>query len=275
MQLTGKRIGTAAAVAGLLAMVLLQLLPFWVAITTALKPMDDLSPQMFLPAQVYLENFATAIGDGNILQAVVNSVVVTGVSTALTCILGALTAYPLARRLTRVNKAVMLFILSLLMIPPLSIMVPLYSMLVQMNGVNTYWGIILVMVTGHLPLSVFLYSSFLRNVPVSLEEAATIDGANLIQTLTRIVFPLLKPVTATVAILAGVSIWNDYSLSVFILTDPSVRTIAPAVGAFFSQESSNLGAAAAASLIALTPVLLAYLFLQKFFMKGMVAGAEK
>jgi len=275
MQFTAKRIGMVAAAAGLLLMIVLQLLPFWVAITTALKPMTDLSPQLFLPAEMYLGNFATAITDGNILQSVLNSVLVTGVSTGMVCILGAVTAYPLARRLSRLNKAVSLFILSLLMIPPLSIMVPLYSMLVQLHGVNTYWGIILVMVTGHLPLSVFLYSSFLRNIPLSLEEAATIDGANLMQILTRIVFPLLKPVTATVAILAGVSIWNDYSLSVFILTDPAVRTIAPAVGAFFSQESSNLGAAAAASLIALTPVLVAYLFLQKFFMKGMVAGAEK
>ncbi|MGM9471339.1 carbohydrate ABC transporter permease [Pseudarthrobacter sp. YS3] len=275
MQLTKKRLGAAAAVLGLLLMVVLQLLPFWVALTTALKPMTDLSPQLFMPAEIYLGNFSTAMAEGNIVQAVLNSILVTGISTVLVCFLGALAAYPLARRLTRLNKGVMLFILSLLMIPPLSIMVPLYAMLTQLHGVNTYWGIILVMVTGHLPLSVFLYSSFLRNIPLSLEEAATIDGANLIQTLFRIVFPLLKPVTATVAILAGVSIWNDYSLSVFILTDPAVRTIAPAVGAFFSQESSNLGAAAAASLMALTPVLIAYLFLQKFFMKGMVAGAEK
>ncbi len=269
------RPGLIAGGAGLTMMVLLQMLPFWVAITTAFKPITDLSPQMFFPGNVDWGNFATAISDGNILQAVVNGVIVTGVSTALVCTLGALTAYPLARRVTRLNKGILLFILSLLMIPPLSIMVPLYSMLTQMNGVNTYWGIIVVMVTLHLPVSVFLYSSFLRNVPRALEEAATIDGANLIQTLVRIVFPLLKPVTATVAILAGVSIWNDYSLSVFFLTDPAVRTVAPAVGAFFSQESSNLGAAAAASLIALAPVLLAYLFLQKYFMKGMVAGAEK
>lgn len=269
------RPGLIAAGAALVAMVLLQMLPFWVAVTTALKPMSDLSPQMFLPGAIYWGNFATAVTDGGILQAVLNSVVVTGVSTALVCVLGALAAYPLARRATRLNKGVMLFILSLLMIPPLSIMVPLYSMLTDINGVNTYWGIILVMVTLHLPVSVFLYSQFLRGVPVALEEAATIDGANLMQTLVRVVFPLLKPVTATVAILAGVSIWNDYSLSVFFLTDPSVRTIAPAVGAFFSQEGSNLGAAAAASLIALAPVLIAYLFLQKYFMKGMVAGAEK
>ena len=270
-----KRLTAVIIALALLAMVVVQLVPFYVALTTALKPKTDLSSQLVLPNSFYLGNFVSALGQGNILRAVFNSVVITGISTLLVCIIGALAAYPLARRLSRLNKAVMLLIISLIMIPPLSILVPLYSMLNQLHAVNTYWGIILVMVTGQLPLSIFLYASFLRTIPVSLEEAATIDGANLMQVLFRVVFPLLKPVTATVVILAGVAIWNEYALSVYILTDPSVQTIAPAIGSFFSQQTSNLGAEAAASLVAVTPVLIAYLFLQKFFMKGMVAGAEK
>lgn len=261
--------------AALVLMVLIQLLPFYVAVTTAFKPMTDLSSQLLPPTRLDLSNFATAFVNGNILRAIFNSILITSVSTALVCFLGALAAYPLARRINRVNKTVLLLIISMIMIPPLSILVPLYSMLTQMHAVNTYWGVILVMVTGQLPLSIFLYSAFLRTIPTSLEEAATIDGANLVQVLFRIVFPLLKPVTATVVILAGVAIWNEYALSLYLLTDPKVQTIAPAVSSFFSQNSSNLGAAAAASLIALIPVLIAYLFLQKFFMKGMVAGAEK
>ena len=117
--------------------------------------------------------------------------------------------------------------------------------------------------------------AFLRTIPSSLEEAAKLDGANLFQTLFYIVFPLLKPVTATVVILTGIATWNEYALSAFILTKPDVQTIAPAIASFFSTQSSNLGAAAAASLLALVPVLVAYLFLQQWFMKGMVAGAEK
>lgn len=261
--------------AGLLMMIIVQVLPFYVALTTAGKPKSDLSPQWSPPTGIYLDNFVTAITAGHIGRAVINSVVVTGASVLLVCLLGALAAYPLARRSTMVNKIVLAFILALLMIPPLSILVPLYTMLSDLGGVNTYWGIILVMVAQELPLSVFLYTAFVRSVPISLEDAARIDGANVLQTFFRIVFPLLKPVTATVLILTGVHIWNEYALSVFLLTDPAVQTIAPAVGAFFSQQTSNLGAAAAASLMGVVPVLVAYLFLQKYFVKGMVAGAEK
>jgi raffinose/stachyose/melibiose transport system permease protein len=131
------------------------------------------------------------------------------------------------------------------------------------------------MVAGQLPLSIFLYASFIGTIPISLEEAATVDGANRFQVFFRIVLPLLRPVTATVMILTGVFIWNDYQMSLYMLTTSDMRTIAPAIGAFFSQQSNNLGAAAAASLIGLLPILVAYLFLQRYFMKGMLAGAEK
>jgi raffinose/stachyose/melibiose transport system permease protein len=115
----------------------------------------------------------------------------------------------------------------------------------------------------------------MRSLPISVEEAATVDGANRMQLLFGIVFPMLKPVTATVIILTGVAVWNEFALSGYILTSPQMQTIAPAIASFFSVQSSNLPAAAAASLMAMLPVLVAYLFLQKYFIKGMVAGAEK
>lgn len=260
----------------LLAMVVLQLLPFYVAATTALKERTDLSSTWLPPLDgVFLGNFATAIDDGNILQSILNSAIVTGVSTMLVCILGALAAYPLARRTTGLNKFVTAGILALIMVPPLSILVPLYTMLNQMGALNTYWGIIAVMVSTELPLAIFFYTAFMRSLPISVEEAATVDGANMFQTFFLVVLPVLKPVTATVAILTGVSIWNEYALASFILTDPALRTIAPSIASFFSTQSSNLGAAAAASLLAVLPILVAYLFLQRYFIKGMVAGSEK
>ena len=260
----------------LLAMVVLQLVPFYLASTTALKERTDLSSTWLPPIDgVFLGNFATAISDGDILQSIINSAIVTGVATVLVCLLGALAAYPLARRDTKLNKVVIAGILALIMVPPLSILVPLYSMLNQMQAINTYWGIIAVMLSTHLPLAIFFYTAFMRSLPISVEEAATVDGANMFQAFFLIVLPMLKPVTATVAILTGVSTWNEYALSSFILTDPALRTIAPSIASFFSAQSSNLGAAAAASLMAVVPVLIAYIFLQRYFIKGMVAGSEK
>lgn len=254
---------------------LLQLLPFYFGVTTASKPKTDLSSPWILPAEIHWANFQTAMQQGHILQAIGNSALVTVVSTALVCVLGAFTAYPLARRITRGNQLVYACIIGLIMIPPLSVLVPLYTLMKDLDGLNTHWGIIVLMVTGNLPLAVFLYTAFMRSLPVSIEEAATVDGAGPVQVLLRIVFPMLRPVTATVAILAGVGIWNEFALSTYFLRTDETRTIAPAVAGFFAAQGSNPGAAAAAALLSVVPVLLAYLFLQRSFIKGMVAGSLK
>ena len=261
---------------GLLIAVVAQLLPFYIALTTSLKPRTDLSSQWLFPTDgVYWQNFAVAINDGGILMAIGNSAIITLVSTVFICVLGALAAYPLARRKTLGNKIVFAGIIAMIMVPPLSILVPLYSLLNQIGGTNTYWGAVVIMVTTQLPLAVFLYAAFMRGLPIAIEEAATVDGANLLQLLFRIVFPMLKPVTATVIILTSVTVWNEYALSVFVLRDPAVRTIAPTISTFFASQGSNLGAAAAAALLSVIPVLLAYLVLQRYFIKGMVAGSDK
>ncbi|PJJ72085.1 raffinose/stachyose/melibiose transport system permease protein [Diaminobutyricimonas aerilata] len=258
-----------------LLIVVLQLVPFYVAITTSLKAKTDLSPQWSLPTtNLVWSNFVQAVTDGGILRAMGNSVLVAGVSTLFVCLLGAIAAYPLARRRSRFNSGILAVNVGLMMVPALSILVPLYSMLADMRALNTYWGVILVMIATNLPLAIFLYSSFMRSLPVSVEEAARIDGANLFQTLAYVVIPMLKPVTATVGIITGVGVWNEYALSGYILSTPETQTIAPAIASFFSIQSSNLPAATAASLIAVVPVVVAYLFLQKYFVRGLV-GAEK
>ena len=270
------RVGRAAIGAFVAVIVLIQVMPFYVALTTALKPKTDLSSRLSLPSGgIHWKNFSLAIADGHILSSIGNSAVVTVATTVIVCVFGALAAYPLARRRTRTNSLVLLGILGLMMIPPLSVLVPLYSLLNQMGGINTYWGVVLVLANMQLPLAIFLYANFIRGLPASIEEAARVDGANRVQVLVHIVFPMLKPVTATVVILTSVATWNEYALSVYLLTDPTKQTIAPAISSFFSIQSSNLGAASAASLLAVLPILVVYLFLQQYFIKGMVAGAEK
>lgn len=260
----------------LLLFIVIQLTPFYIAMTVSAKPRTDLSSRWLPPTDgVYWENYERAIDRGNMLSAIKNSVIITAVSTFFVCLIGCMAGYPLARIKSRWNKVVMLIILGVIMVPPLSTLVPLYTMMNKMEAVNTYWGMILIMITGQLPLSIFLYASFISTLPSSLEEAAVIDGANYIQIFFRIILPLMKPVTATVMILAGTFIWNEYQMSLYMLTTSDMRTITTAIGAFFSQQSSNLGAAAAASLMGMLPILIAYLFLQQYFMKGMVAGAEK
>lgn len=255
---------------------LCQLLPFYLAITTSLKPADDMSSALIpRTSDLAWDNWVSAVTEGGILTSVVNSIIVTVCTTILVCVLGAAAAYPLARRTTRLNKFVSAFILSMMMIPPLSILVPLYSFLVKLNGANTYWGVVLVLTATNLPLSVFLYTAFIRAIPRAIDEAGTIDGANKFQVFIRLILPMLKPVTATVVIMTGSTVWNDYALSSYILTDPEVQTIAPRVASFFSANTNNLGIAAAAALIAAAPMVIAYLFLQRYFIAGMIAGSVK
>lgn len=255
---------------------LVQLMPFYIATTTAIKPKTDLSSRWDMPEDgIYLENFEVAIERGKILTAMKNSAVVTVVSVVFVCFLGSLAAYPLARMKNFASKFITIFILGVMMVPPLSTLVPLLTMMNKLNAVNTYFGIILIMITGQLPLSIFLYKNFIAGIPISLEEAARIDGANYLQIYKNIIFPIMKPVTASVVILAGTFIWNDYQMSLYMLTSSDKRTITTAVGSFFSQNGSNLGAATAAALIGVVPIVVAYIFLQKYFMKGMVDGAVK
>ena len=169
---------------------LLQLLPFWLAICTASKPATDLSSTL-VPRTKDIEwsNFTLAITEGGVLRAMVNSAIITVCATVLTCVIGAMAAYPLARRLSKFNKVVSTVILSLMMIPPLSVLVPVYSMMVKIGGVNTYWGIILLSTAGNLPLAIFLYTSFIKAIPVSIDEAGMIDGANRATIFFRLIMP--------------------------------------------------------------------------------------
>lgn len=267
-----RRLGHAGIALFLLIAIIVELTPFYTALTTAFKAKTDLSPQWLLPspARVYLHNFTSAVQDAGILHAMMNSAIVTVCCTVLLCLLGAMAAYPLARRASRLNKAILGVVMAIMMIPPLSTLVPLYTLVVHLGGINTYWGPVLVLTAGALPMSIFFYTSFMRSLPVSIEEAGMVDGANTFQVLLHVVIPMLRPVTATVAIVNGLGIWNEYALSQYLMNDPSVRTVAPSIATFFSSSTGNLPAAAAASLISVVPVLVAYIFLQRYFVQGTV-----
>ncbi len=253
----------------------ISFIPFYITINVAFKPMTDMSSRWLLPKELYWGNFITAIETANILDAMKNSLIITVCSVTIIVLVGAMAAYPLARIRDRLNRGILNLILAIMMVPPLSILVPLYSNLSKMGGISTFWGIIIIIATFQLPLSIFIYSNFIISIPVAIDEAARIDGCTDFQIYRKIILPLLKPVTATVIILTGVSAWNDYQFSLFFLQDPKMRTVTLAISSFFSQSSSNLNAAAAAALMAIIPVVIIYLMLQKFFVQGMVDSAIK
>lgn len=254
---------------------IVYLVPFYLLINVALKQSSDTSSYWKLPDYLYLDNFKQAIVEGEVLRALGNTVLITVFAVVLIVLCGAFAAYPLARNKSRVNKGIKSFVLGVMMVPPLSILVSLYSTLVDLHGVNTYWGIVLVLVTFELPLSIFLYTNFISSIPRALDEAACIDGCGPIRTFFSIILPQLKPVTASVVILTAVHCWNDYQFSLYFLQASKMRTIPLAIASFFSQTTSNLHAASAGALMAVLPMMLIFLFLQKYFIQGMVDSAVK
>jgi len=249
--------------------------PLYVLVGVAFKSTSDMSSLWILPSYIEKGNFFTAFHEGKLIQSMFNSMMITAISVVLIVFVGALASYPLSRVKTRLNGFIKAFVLGIMIVPPLSILVPLYETLVNLGGVNNYWGIILTLLTFELPLSIFLFSNFIVSIPVALDEAASIDGCGPIKSFFAIIMPQLKPVTASVIILCGVHSWNDYQFSLYLLQDPTYKTITLAISSFFSQTTSNLNAAAAFALLAILPISLLFILLQKYFIKGMVDSAIK
>ena len=254
---------------------MLQLVPLYITITVSLKPQTDVSSYWKLPTVPYFQNFLTAFETGRLLVAFTNTFIITLFSTLTVLLLATMAAYPIARYPSKFNKVVRTFFLSIMMIPALSLLVPIYVLLLRIGGISKYQGIVPVHVAFNLPLAVYMISNFIKTIPSELDEAALIDGCSVFSIFYRIIIPLLKPVMVSVIILTAVPVWNDYQYSVYFLQRPQIRVITLAVGSFFQQSGSNPNVAAAAALMVIIPIVLLYLLLQRYFIKGMVDGAIK
>ena len=249
--------------------------PFYVMITMCLKDRTDLSSRWAFPATISLDNFVRGWNHANLPLAFKNNIIITVCSSVLIVLIGAFAGYPLARRKTRLNNTISRLSMGIMMVPPLAILVPIYSTLSKMHGVSTYWGIIALLVTFNLPLSIYLFSNFIRSIPSALDEAAEIDGCGYGRAFFKIILPQLKPVIASVIIMCGLGCWNDYSFSLYVMQSPEKQTLTLVVSSFFSQNDNDLNAAAAVALMAVAPLIIAYLCLQKYFVQGMVDSAVK
>ncbi|KRE48419.1 carbohydrate ABC transporter permease [Paenibacillus sp. Soil724D2] len=254
---------------------LIHIVPFYLLITTSLKPKTDISSKWLLPKSIDWSNFTIAWEQAQLGQAFINNTIITVFSLILIIIVGACAAYPLSRYQTKLNKTVYMVFLSALILPGLTILVPLYRMMIDIHAMNTYWGVILLQLTFSLPMTIFLYTGFIGTIPRELDEAAMIDGMGRLHLFFRIILPLLKPITATVTIMTGVGIWNDYRFSLFFMQKAEMHTVTVGLASFFSNNTDNVGWVAAGSLIAALPLILLYLFLQRFFITGLASGAVK
>lgn len=249
--------------------------PFYIMINMSLKTLSDRSSRWMPALHPHFENYVTAMEHGNLMSAMWNTFQITALSVIIIVVAGAMAAYPLARKASRKNQIILTFIVGVMMVPQLSILVPLYKEMVALKGINKLWGIVIVSATFHLPMAIYMYSNFIRSIPKELDEAAMIDGCSRMQAFFRVILPCLKSTTVSVIILNGVGIWNDYQFQLYFLQKPAMRTITLAISTFFTDSKQDLGAAAAAAFIVVLPPVLIYIFLQKYFVKGAMDSAVK
>lgn len=224
-----------------------------------------------------LENFPNAIKKMNFFTVFGNSLFVTILSTIGTIILSSMTAYLIVRNNWKANKILFVLMIASMVIPFQVLMVPLVSLYGGIFGILNHRVTLIFMHIGFsLSMATFMFhGSIHTNVPISLEEAATIDGCNKWQIFSQIVFPILKPTIATVAIIDAMAFWNDYLLPSLVLGRKELYTIPIATKVFYGQFSTDTGLIMAALLLAMLPILILYIFLQRYIVEGITAGAVK
>ena len=225
-----------------------------------------------LPTSFNINNFVIAWKTIHFPKVLLNTFIITTLSTIGIILLGSMAAYAMVRIKVKLSWITYLIFTFSILVPFQTFMVPLVmlskdlSMQSIIGIIPIYWGL-------GCPIAVFMFHGFIKGVPVELEEAATIDGANIFRIFYTIVFPLLTPIIATIAILDVLWIWNDFLLPLIVL--PKQSTLQLAQYGFFSQFRREYGPATASLVLSSVPVIAFYLLMQKYIVKGIMSGAVK
>jgi raffinose/stachyose/melibiose transport system permease protein len=249
--------------------------PFYFLVIVSLKPdLEALQSPLSFPKEIDVGNFSTAWHDAALGRSLVNSLVITGGSVLALIAIGSICAYTIARRPGRMGTALyLLFVLGIILPFQLGL-VPTYAVLRHLHLVGSYLGIILLYTGIWMPFSVFLYTGFVRALPKEYEEASVVDGASTLRTFRRVVFPLLRPVTGTVAIFTGLIIWNDFFLSLIFLNGTKKTPLPVAVYTFVGAFASRWNLIFAAVIVSLAPVLIFFLVAQRQLIRGFTGGIK-
>ncbi len=273
----GKKVGWGVyAVSGFL--ILLYLLPIYVMLNQSFRYITDLTPRLYFPEKWTFDNYIQAFRDPNLLNGFKNSIVYVVEVCVLEVFLGGLAAYGLARSGGKVSTALRTFNICVMMIPSLSLLVGTYSLMVKFHMINKIWALSLQTAAIGMAGTMFFYTSFIVSIPRDLDQAAAIDGAGILRTFFQIILPQLKPVTVTRLIMIAVGTWNNFAMPTYLLTNTSKATVILTVRkAFYTAYGSvqNVPLACAECAVALAPVILLYLLLQRYIIEGQLDSVSK
>lgn len=248
--------------------------PLLILVSMSLRtPADSVNP-LSLPHSLTFENFINAWNEAGLPSAILNSAIVAISSVFLLVVLSSLAAYPLARITRRWSSVAYYgFILGLL-IPFQLGSLPLYATFRDLGVIGSVLPLIVIYVGLQMPFSIFLYSTFLRSVSSEFEEAAFLDGCNPLRAFVSVVFPLMRPVTGTVAIINLIFVWNDFFSPLLYLSGTTAQTIPVALYAFVGQITQQWNLVFAGLIIGIAPVVIAFFFMQKSVFEGFSGGLK-
>ena len=250
--------------------------PLYIAVIIAVKDPSDMANVLSWPKSFRWENFADAWNMTNYPRKFLNTFFITAVNLVFTILSNSLVAYAITRNRhkSRFFNMMYYYFVSAMFIPFNVIMLPLVKQASAFNLDNIY-GITFLYIIFGLPMNIFLYTGFVKSLPEALDEAAYIDGATPFQTFYKIIFPLMKPMSATVAILSFMWTWNDFLMPLVLLSDEKDQTLQLAQYVFKGQFNTQYNLAFASYLLVLIPILLVYIFCQKWIIAGVTSGAVK
>lgn len=262
------------AVTILLAIIFIY--PVLFALMSAFKSNGDIlkNPVAF-PTSLYVQNFKDLFAQSDFATAIIHSVVLTLVSEVLIVCIVPMAAYGIERRPGKMTGFIYSFFLAGMMIPFHLYMFPLFRQMKVFHIFGTMVGPVVSYIAGSIAFGTLLYSSFLKGVPLEIEEAAMIDGCNPFQTFWKVTFPLLGPCTGSMVILNGLGIWNDYLMPYLVLPSDKAKTITVEIAAFVGQYTARWDIVFAGTIISIIPALVIFCMFQKYFVKGITAGAAK
>jgi len=250
--------------------------PFLLVVYNSVKPTREiLENPLALPVIFNFTNFVMAFEKMRFFNAFVNSLIITTCSVLITTLFASMHAYSLVRNKWKINRVVFLIMVASMLIPFQAIMIPLVSIYGTIGFFNSKTSLIYMYLGFGASMAVFIYHGFIKSIPLELEEAAMIDGCSKYYTFFKVVRPLLKPATMTIAILNILWIWNDFLLPSLVLIAAEQRTLPLSVFIFFGTYTVDYGLLMAGLMMTILPVIVIYIIFQKYIIQGVMQGAIK
>ena len=256
---------------------LVMMIPIYYFLISAFKARKDIIkfPLVINRELFTMDNFPYVIKKIQYWKALGNTAFITAMALFIVIICASLAGFAIARIKSRGFSTYYKLIVTLMVIPFIGCLLPLVTIATKLKLYDSIWGCIVIQAAWNMPFAVFLYTGFMGSLPGELEEAAYIDGSSVFGVYARVFLPLLAPVTATCAIRQGTGIWNDYLVSRSLLNENKLPTLMVGINAFNGQRGQELGYIMTGVLLVSIPMIILFLCLQKYFIKGIAAGAVK